>query len=92
MVVRRGLGGPIAGVLGEGDPRSHILTFTELNLDVRHKFLQSSSISPSPRRGNVEDGMRMQGSMMNSPWMASCSSGGARKLIGRRGGGAPAGD
>ena len=33
MVVRRGLGGPIAGVLGEGDPSSHISAFTELNLD-----------------------------------------------------------
>ena len=82
MVVRRGLGGPIAGVLGEGDPSSHISAFTELNLDIRHRFLRSSSVSPSPRRGNVEDGMRMEGSMMNSPWMASCSLESARKLVG----------
>ena len=56
MVVRRGLG-------ALGDPRSHISAFMEPNLDVRCRFLQLSSVSLSPRRGNMEGGMRMQGSI-----------------------------
>jgi hypothetical protein len=76
MAVRRGLVPP------EEDPSSHISAFTELYLDAKQRFLRSSSVSFSPRRGNMEDGMCMQGSMTNSPWMACCSLESARKLVG----------
>ena len=56
MVIHRGLG-------ALGDPRSHISAFTEPNLDVRCRFLRLSSVLLSPRRGNMEGGMHMQGSI-----------------------------
>ena len=70
---------------GKGkDPSSHISSFTELNLDDRRRFLQWSSVSPSPRRfrGSMEGGMRIPGSMMGSTRVASCSLESARKLVG----------
>ena len=83
MVVRRCSDMPVELSLSIGaeEPRSHISAYTELYLDDRERFLRSSSISPSFRGGNTADGMRMDGSMTNSPRMLSPVDN-ERKLVG----------
>ena len=83
MVVRRSFCLLVALSLEEGQGgRSHISVSTHSYLDVNDKFFRSSSDSLSPRGDNREDGMRMDGSMTNSPRMGVYSVESKRKLVG----------
>ena len=80
--MRRGLFALVALSLGRGEPdKSHMSACTELCFGVNDRFLQSSSVSLSPRGGNREDGMRMDGLMMSSPRMVLSLVDSARKLV-----------
>ena len=83
MVVRQCLNMPVVPplLIGAEEPKSHISAYTELYLDVRERFLRSSSVSPSFRGGNTADGMRIDRSMTNSPRMVLSRVDSERRLV-----------
>ena len=92
MVVRRSLRLRVALSFEEGEGgSSHISVSREPSVEVNDKFFRSCSFQPS--FGNKEDGMRMDGSMTNSPRMGVHSVESEKKLVGfvLKAGGGPGG-